>query len=68
MMIDHDPHPERSPSWTVLHDVAKDASLRAAKNSGAAPQLLFAPILFALWAAFPNLKYQKRAVRRSNTP
>jgi len=32
----------------TLEDIAKDASERAAKNAGVAPQLLYAPILWAL--------------------
>ncbi len=39
-----------------LHAIAKDAAERAAKNSGAPPQLLYAPILFALCEAFPSWK------------
>lgn len=33
---------------TPLQNIAKDAAERAAKNAGTAPQLLFAPILWAL--------------------
>lgn len=43
--------PERADK-AKLHEIAKDASLRAAKNSGAPPQLLYAPILWALQEAF----------------
>ena len=38
--------PKSRSDW--LHEAVKDASLRAAKNGSVAPQLMYAPILWAM--------------------
>ena len=47
---------DEKPGQGWLHDAVKDASERAGKNASVAPQLLYAPILWAMQDALSALK------------
>ena len=49
VVVPKSPGVVREGDW--LYEAVKDASLRAAKNGSVAPQLMFAPILWAMQAA-----------------